>query len=135
MNKFNVEDFEKSLHTGFIDKTINSELNYQPELLVNSKIPRRKVLTTIISEFEKCETFFISVAFVTTSGVSSIMNALLDLEEKGIKGKVIVSQYLDFTQPEALKKLLKFKNIELRIATKNNSHSKGYLFKTQNHYS
>jgi HKD family nuclease len=66
MGKFNIEDFGKSLHTGFIDKTISSELNYQPELLVNRKIPRKKVLTTIINELENCGSFYIPVAFVTT---------------------------------------------------------------------
>jgi superfamily II DNA or RNA helicase len=134
MTKFKIEDFEKSLHTGFIDKSINSELLYQPELLVNRKKPRKKVLSTIISELEKCESFFISVAFVTSSGVTSLRNSLEILEQKGIKGKIVVSQYLNFTEPEALRKLLKYKNIELRIATNSNSHSKGYLFKTANHY-
>ncbi|MDO6598808.1 DUF3427 domain-containing protein [Tenacibaculum sp. 1_MG-2023] len=134
MTKFNIEDFEKSLQTGFIDKSVNSELLYQPELLVNRKKPRKKVLSTIISELEKCETFFISVAFATSSGVISLINSLEILELNGVKGKIVVSQYLNFTEPEALRKLLKYKNIELRIATNSNSHSKGYLFKTAKHY-
>lgn len=134
MAKFKIEDFEKSLHTGFIDKTSNSDLLYQPELLVNRKVPRAKVLTSIISELERCESFFISVAFVTTSGVASLMHSLIEAEERGIKGKIVVSQYLNFTQPEALRKLLKFKNIDLRIATKEDSHSKGYIFKTTDYY-
>jgi HKD family nuclease len=37
------------------------------------------------------------------------------LRERGIKGKILVSQYQDFTEPEALKTLLQFENIELRI--------------------
>ncbi|AEE20805.1 DUF3427 domain-containing protein [Dokdonia sp. 4H-3-7-5] len=134
MTKFKIEDFKNSIHTGFIDKKSKSELLYQPELLVNRKNPRTKVLTSITSELERCESFFISVAFVTTGGVASLMNSLIYAEEKGIQGKVIVSQYLNFTQPEALRKLLKFKNIELRISTHGNSHSKGYLFKTIDYY-
>lgn len=134
MNKFSAQDFEKSIQTGFIDKSINSEVLYQPELLVNRKQPKVKILSTIINELEACESFYISVAFVTTGGVATLMNTLISLEKRNIKGKVLVSQYLNFTQPEALKRLLKFKNIELRIATKENSHSKGYLFKTQDYY-
>ena len=68
---------------------------------------------------------------MTNSGVAAIINCLKELEEKNIKGKVLVSQYLNFTQPDALRKLLKFKNIDLKIAT-NNFHSKGYLFKHGN---
>lgn len=134
MNKFSAEDFSKSIQTGFIDKSINSEVLYRPELLVNKKVPKVKVLSTIIGELESCESFFISVAFVTTGGVATLMNTLIYLEQRNVKGRVLVSQYLNFTQPEALKRLLKFKNIELRIATKENSHSKGYLFKTQDYY-
>lgn len=134
MGKSLIEKFEKSLQTGFIDKTSISEVLYQPELLVNRKRPPKKVLTTIIQELNNCEGFFISVAFVTTDGVATLINSLKMLEAKGIKGKILVSQYLNFTQPEALKRLSKFKNIELKIATKENSHSKGYIFKTSDYY-
>ncbi len=127
-------DFKKSLNTGFLDQNIESEVLYRPKLLVNKKIPKEKVLSTLLQELSFCQEFAISVAFVTTSGVAVLLNTLLELEQKGIKGKVLVSQYLNFTQPEALKKLLKLENIELKISTKNNSHSKGYIFKTQDYY-
>ena len=124
-----LDELNKGLQTGFIDKESASEMLYQPKLLVNKKNPPHKVLSTILEELRYCDEFYISVAFVTTSGVATLMNPLKELEEKGVKGKIVVSQYLNFTQPEALRKLLKFTNIELRIATKENSHSKGYLFK------
>lgn len=126
--------FNNSLKTGFIDKTILSNLAYQPELLVNQKNPPKKILSSIIQELENCNQFFISVAFVTTSGVATIINSLKDLEKRGIKGKILVSQYLNFTQPEALKRLSQFKNIDLRIATTGNAHAKGYIFKNKDHY-
>jgi len=134
MNKSIIEELGKSLQTGFIDKESLSDVLYQPELLVNKKSPRKKVLSSIIQELENCESFLISVAFVTTSGVATLINKFKELENRGIKGKILVSQYLNFTQPEALKRLLKFSNIDLRIATKENSHSKGYIFKTADYY-
>ncbi|MDC1505939.1 DEAD/DEAH box helicase, partial [Winogradskyella sp.] len=134
MNKSFNENFKDSLLAGFIDKTLPSDLLYQPELLVNRKVPIKKVLPTIIKELENCESFYISVAFVTTSGVAALINTFKSLEEKGVKGKILVSQYLNFTQPEALKRLLQFKNIELKIITKENSHSKGYIFKHSEYY-
>lgn len=127
-------DLKKSLETGFLDMDIDSESLYRPKLLVNRKIPKEKVLSTLLQELNYCEEFYISVAFVTTSGIATLFNTLLDLELRGIKGKVLVSQYLNFTQPEALKKLFRFQNIELKIATKTNSHSKGYIFKKNNYY-
>ena len=129
-----LDELSKSLQTGFVDKESISEKLYQPTLLVNKKTPPQKVLTTILEELRYCDEFYISVAFVTTSGIATLINTFKELENKGVKGKVIVSQYLNFTQPEALRKLLKFTNIELRIATKENSHSKGYLFKKAEYY-
>lgn len=129
-----LDELSKSLKTGFVDKESASEKLYQPTLLVNKKSPPQKVLSTILEELRHCDEFYISVAFVTTSGVATLMNTLKDLEDKGVKGKIIVSQYLNFTQPEALRKLLKFTNIELRIAVNQNSHSKGYLFKKSEYH-
>ncbi|MBS4058869.1 MAG: DUF3427 domain-containing protein [Bacteroidetes bacterium] len=128
------EIFNSSLQTGFVDKSILSNLDYQPELLVNQKHPPKKVLTSIIHELENCNEFYITVAFVTTSGVATIINKLKELEKREVKGKILVSQYLNFTQPEALKRLVQFKNIDLRIATTGNAHAKGYIFKNKDHY-
>ena len=100
----------------------------------NAFYPPKKVLSSILHELENCSRFYISVAFITTSGVATIINTLKELEYKEIKGEIIVSQYLNFTQPEALKRLLQFNNIDLRIATTGNAHSKGYIFKNNEHY-
>jgi superfamily II DNA or RNA helicase/HKD family nuclease/SOS-response transcriptional repressor LexA len=129
-----VQIFNDSLQTGFVDKTLLSNVDYQPELLVNQKSPPKKVLSTIIHELENCNRFFISVAFVTTNGVATIINKLKELENREVKGEILVSQYLNFTQPEALKRLAQFKNIDLRIATSGNAHAKGYIFKNTEYY-
>ena len=130
-----INQFRKSLETGFIDKKLGSEVLYQPKLLVNSKNPRKKVLSSLLWELQNCERFFISVAFLTTGGVATIINVLHELEERNIKGQILVSQYLNFTQPEALRRILQFNNIQLKIATNVDAHSKGYLFKKKDHYS
>ena len=88
-----------------------------------------KVLTTIIKELNNSDEFWFSVAFVTTSGIATLIETLIDLEKRGVKGKILVSKYLNFTQSEALKRILRFKNIELKIAIDDDFHSKGYLFK------
>lgn len=129
-----IQIFNSSLQTGYVDKNILSDVAYQPELLVNQKNPPKKILSTILQELENCNYFYISVAFVTTSGVATIINKLKELENRGIKGEILVSQYLNFTQPEALKRLLQFKNINLKIATIGNAHAKGYIFKNKEHY-
>ena len=117
-----------SLQKGFINHLNHSGNEYLPQLVLNDKEAGKKVLTTIDGGLRQCEEFWFSVAFVTTSGVATIINRLIDLEKKKVKGKILVSQYLNFSQPEALKQILKFQNVELKIATQGNFHSKGYLF-------
>lgn len=131
------EHLLQSFTTGFIDRNVYSASQYLPQLLINNKYQGKKVLTSIIKELRELKSgdeFWFSVAFVTTSGVATLMDSFIDLENRGVKGKIVVSQYLNFTQPEALIRLLQFKNIELKIVVEGDFHSKGYLFKKENIY-
>jgi len=107
----------QSIQTGFIDQMIQSDKSYRPELLTNDYKQGKKILSTITRELETCDEFWFSVAFVTTSGLATLMNTLLELEKNNVKGKILASQYLNFTHPEALKRIKQFRNIDLRIAT------------------
>jgi superfamily II DNA or RNA helicase len=118
----------ESITKGFIDKTISGSNEYLPNIVLNDKINGRKVLTTIINQLSVCDTFWFSVAFATSGGVSSIYQPLIELLNRKITGKILLSNYLTFTQPEALRKLLRLKNIELKVVEDGNFHSKGYLF-------
>lgn len=63
------------------------------------------------------------------------MNSLEILSQKAVKGKIVVSNYLNFTQPLALERLLQnFPEIDLRIVEKGNFHAKGYLFRRADTY-
>ena len=79
--------FSQSLQTGFINQLIHSKSEYLPQLLVNNKDEGKKVLTTIKRELKNCYEFWFSDAFVTTSGVATLINSLEELEGKKIKGK------------------------------------------------
>ena len=100
----------------------------EPQLLVNDHPNGKKVLTTILRELTECKAFYFAVAFVTKGGVAVLINTLKELEEKKIRGKILVSQYQNFTEPEALRALLRLPNVELKIAVTGNFHAKGYLF-------
>lgn len=136
MNNLNVNnEIQRGLITGHIDDTASSLYEYQPRLLLNSKENKCKVLTSIINELKNCDEFFLSVAFVTNSGVAVLINTLKELEEKGIHGKIIASQYQNFTEPQALRRLLAFSNIKLKIIVEGNFHAKGYIFRHGETYS
>lgn len=122
-----------SLTRGFIDHTTPSPDQYLPKLVVNDRAQGKTVLANLLRHLDECEEFWFTVAFATKSGVVTLLNALQALESRGIKGRVLVSQYLDFTQPEALRTLLQLSNVTLKIATAGNFHAKGYLFNKGQH--
>ena len=124
-----LKELAESIKTGFINKEVISLKELRPQLVINDKASGKKVLSILEKELSNCDEFWFSVAFITTSGVATIINALRKLQVLKIKGKILTSQYLNFTQPEALRRLKQFDNVELRIATDNDFHSKGYLFK------
>lgn len=65
------------------------------------------------------------------------MDKFKELEERNIKGKIITSTYLNFTDPKALERIKKFSNIDLKIFESNRDigfHTKAYIFENKNDY-
>ena len=124
----------QSAKKGLVDSNINSNLALLPKLLVNDYSKGNKVLNELISELNKCTEFYISVAFITTSGITPLLKTFKYLEKKNIKGQILTTDYLNFSEPKALKKLLEFSNIKLKLYSKENFHTKGYIFKFDDHY-
>lgn len=98
----------------------------------------RKRGSSVEDELLRCEEFQISVAFITMGGVTLLLQTLKELEEKGIKGQILTTNYLDFSEPRALEKLNGLKNITLKMydveAAGNGFHTKGYIFKKEEIY-
>ncbi|MDK3635961.1 hypothetical protein O0A01_03150 [Staphylococcus pseudintermedius] len=87
-----LDDFKNSLHKGFIDRSIEKQGHFLPKLLINNA--QENVLATIIDELYRCESFSISVAFVTESGLASLKTHLYELKLKGVRGRILTSNYL-----------------------------------------
>lgn len=119
----------KSLKFGFVDNVKYQEGGYSPQILINDPEAKRYVLADLQEELAKCQSFYISVAFITQSGIALIKSQLSDLMDKGIKGKILISPYLDFNDPVAMQELLKLKNVEVRLTPESmQMHAKFYLF-------
>ena len=117
------------LEAGFIDLNIETDERFLPKILTNNQQKQVKVLENLTLELEACDDFFFSVAFVTNSGIACLIDTLKELQDKNIKGRILASQYQNFTEPRALRRLLAFPNLELKIITSDyNFHAKGYLF-------
>ena len=137
MDKF-FNDISLGLETAFIDRSINSNSFYQPEFLSNNYEQGRKVLVSLEKELLNCDEFSISVAFITRSGIEPLLLTLKELEKKNIKGRILTTDYLLFSDPSALDKLNELSNIELKMyKTSHESggfHTKGYIFKQDEIY-
>ena len=137
MDKF-FNDISLGLETAFIDRSINSNSFYQPEFLSNNYEQGRKVLVSLEKELLNCDEFSISVAFITRSGIEPLLLTLKELEKKNIKGRILTTDYLLFSDPSALDKLNELSNIELKMyKTSRESggfHTKGYIFKQDEIY-
>ena len=129
-----MKQIAESNKAGLEDKTSKFNISLIPKLLINDHTKGTKVLSEIISELKVCSEFYISVAFITMSGVTTLLPILQELENKNIPGKIITTDYLTFSEPKALKKLLSFSNISFRVYTKENFHTKGYIFKHRDYY-
>jgi len=128
------EELLRSAEKGIIDNSIEGNLALMPKLLVNDYKQGNKILSNIISELESCREFMISVAFITTSGITPLLQTLKELEDKGVKGQILTTDYLNFSEPKALKRLLEFSNLEIKLYDKESFHTKGYIFKHSDCY-
>ncbi len=127
-----IEDyFIKGLERGYIDESVIASEDYRPRLITNSTERKEKVITSIKQEMETCDEFMFSVAFVNSGGVNSLAQEFRNMDRRGIKGRIIASQYQNFTEPDALRALLKNSNVDVRIITEDvsNMHSKCYIFR------
>ena len=133
-----ITELKKGVSTAFIDQTMYSNLAYRPEFVSNNYRQGKKVLVSIEEELAKCEEFRISVAFITKSGITPFLQTLKELEEKNIPGKILTTDYLMFSEPEALEKLSALKNITLKMFRTTGEtggfHTKGYIFRKEEMY-
>lgn len=136
--KDSFNDIRLGLGTAFIDRNIDSDLAFQPEFLSNNYEQGRKVLVSLERELLNCDSFSISVAFITKSGIEPLLMTLKELEKRNIHGRILTTDYLLFSDPTALDKLAELTNIELKMyETSHESggfHTKGYIFKKDEIY-
>lgn len=134
-----IERIRKGIETAFISKHEVSDIMYQPQLVLNNPTEKSKVIATLQRELYRCDSFKFSVAFITDSGIEGLLGTLKDLEQKGIKGQILTSDYLCFTEPKALAKIAQLSNIELKIYRTQSDgaegfHTKGYIFADEEVY-
>ena len=136
MSKIN--EMRLGFETAYIDGSVVSSSTYRPQLVSNNHKEGKKVLSSIEDELLSCDGFQISVAFITMSGITPLLQTLKELEKRNIKGEILTTNYLNFSEPRALKKLDELSNITLKMydveMAAEGFHTKGYIFKTDEIY-
>ncbi len=99
----------------------------EPILLYNDDAKGVKVHTSLIRHMGSCDRFDFSVAFITMGGLSTLYQAFRDIHERGVKGRILTTDYLGFNDPNALDWLLEHTDHEVRVCEEM-FHTKGYMF-------
>lgn len=138
MTNEKLAEIRNGFETAYIDGTFSSNLAYKPQFVSNNHKEGKKVLSSIEDELLACNQFQISVAFITMSGITPLLQTLRVLEKKNIHGEILTTNYLNFSEPKALEKLNRLKNITLKMydveAADEGFHTKGYIFKKEEIY-
>lgn len=133
-----ITQLQQGFETAFIDSNHMSNLAFKPQFISNNHREGRKVLSSIEDELLFCDQFFISVAFVTMSGIIPLLQTLKELENRNIPGQILTTDYLHFSEPKALEKLSELSNVTIKmyITSENQEgfHTKGYIFKRSEVY-
>lgn len=136
------EQVKKQLRAGFetafINGSLATDISYKPSFISNNPRDGRKVISSIEEELLRCDSFQISVAFITESGITPLLQTLKELESRKIPGKILTTDYLCFSEPKALQKLNDLANITIKMYDTNAAeigfHTKGYIFQKEGLY-
>lgn len=133
-----ISEINNGLQTAFLNRNTDSNLAYRPQFITNDHKRGIKVLTHIENQLMHCDEFSISVAFISRSGFVELSETLKELERRGIKGRILTTDYLHFSDPYALDRLAELKNVELKMYHVDDDgvgfHTKGYLFRKSGIY-
>lgn len=128
---YDAEQLQKAFITSFVDRRHSSEEQLRSKLILNGVDDNNaayNVLGVLLKEYRACERFDFSVAFITSDGLDSFLADFASLPKPG---RILTGDYLDFTDPDALEKILRnFPAIQLRAlnSSKMAFHEKGYTF-------
>ena len=138
MSNTTLTQLQEGLTTAYIDGTAAANLAYKPAFVSNNPDEGKKVISVIEDELMKCDQFQISVAFITMGGITPLLQTLKELEKRQIPGQILTTNYLNFSEPRALKKLEELSNITLKMYDVDRAdqgfHTKGYIFKKEEIY-
>lgn len=113
------------------------KINQQPvELLTNNL--KSSFYHYLKDALNRCQSFSFSVAFISDSGLQLIIDDLIDAGNRGVRGKLLTTNYEFGTTPRALEMIGDQKYIDAKLYDALTSirkfHTKAYIFDMGNHF-
>ena len=71
-----IDEMRSGFETAYIDGAVASGSTYRPRFVSNNYKKGKKVLSSIEDELLTCDRFQISVAFITMSGITPLLQIL-----------------------------------------------------------
>ena len=130
---FSQTDFADGVISGLIPHNPDASQLFQPKLVLNDSANGRKTLEFVLDNIRSCDSFVLAIAFVTRSGVACLHQTLKEFGQRGGRGEIMVSTYLNFSDPTAIKALSNFTGVEVSFVSEPNFHGKTYLFEHPNY--
>ena len=130
------DDLVSGVSTGFINRQNLSSESFRPSIVYNNTQAGTSVLETLIEKFEQLQqgdSFDMAIAFINQGGLDQLLLTFDLLKARGVRGRLITGTYLTFTDPQALRTLQLYPNIDVRIYNdttykQGGLHAKGYAF-------
>lgn len=119
------DSFTRDITFGFLDSSVPADQLHNPVLISNSD--DNTMLRAIRDELAKSSSFVFSVAFITSSGLAILKQALHEFPGHG---EIITSRYLDFNEPDVFREMLNLDRVKVHIHPDidDGFHAKGYIF-------
>ncbi|KKK34515.1 helicase [Salinicoccus sediminis] len=122
----NPDNLLNAYERGFLDRNTNKVSHHPPKLIINSN--EENILSPILDEMEICDSFIISVAFITEGGLATLKSTLYELGKRNVRGRIVTSTYLNFNKPKVFRELMKLENVDVKVTDQEGFHAKGYIF-------
>ena len=136
-----LDGINEKVISGSLDLEISPKSIIEDKYIISNKLIVNSQMGNLLKELKQslseCKSFYFSVAFINFSGLQLLLDSFKELQEKGVKGKIITSTYLNFTEPKALDRVRKFENIDLKVFVTDNErgfHTKAYIFENEDDY-
>ena len=126
-----------AVSTGFINRRNQSGESFRPSIVYNNTQTGTSVLDTLIEKFEQLgpgDSFDMAIAFINQGGLDQLLLTFDLMARRGVHGRLITGTYLSFTDPQALRTLLLYPDIDVRVYNdteykQGGLHAKGYAFR------